>query len=193
MDVPSDLQLKLLDISLSESAYTRTCTKCLGTLKRGAVNPKELQHSKKAEDAQKQAMWSSRGDLLKQAYQALKENHFANASKNFEAYIRILEVVFDQKPGNLNPDHFREMNKIDEMKTLVLVYWELTQIFDGKNERLTDEYCNQLGKFGRCSPLKVSLLENIRGYEPKMTYKKYFRRTEKQLRGESTGLLSFFR
>jgi hypothetical protein len=193
MDVPSELQLKLLDISLAESMYSQTCADCLRLLRRGATNPNEFKHSKQVEDQQKQSMWSSRGDLIKRAQQALKESHWSNATKNFEGYIHVLEVVFDQKPGKLTPDHFRELNKIEEMKSLILVLWELIQIHDGKNERLMDEYCNQLGKFGQCSPLKLTMLDKIKEYDTKATFKKYLRRTEKQLRGESGGLFGIFK
>ena len=190
VEIPSELQLKLLDISLNDSLHSQVCGDCLRLLKRALTNPSELKQNNG--EAIKQNLWSSRGDLLKRARTALDENHWANASKNFEAYIHVLETVFEQKPGRLTPEVFREMNKIEEMKTLVLVYWELILINDGKNEKLTDVYCEQLGKFGKCSPLKMTLLDKIKDYESKAVFKKQLRRLDRELRGEK-GFLSIFK
>jgi len=190
--VEPQLQLRLLDISLAESEHAQLCSDCLQLLKRVVANPNELKHKLNSENSHKQNLWSNRSDVLKLARQALSENHWAQASQNFVSYIEALETVFDQKSGTLTPDVFRAMNKIEEMKTLVLVYWELVQIHDGKNEKLTDLYSGQLAKFGKCSPLKTVLLDKLKDYESRAVFKKYIKRTDRELRGEK-GLFSFFK
>lgn len=183
-EVPSELQLILLDISLNDSLFTQVCGDCLRTLKLGAKNPAQLRNSKGSEENQKMALWTSRGDFIKQARKALDENHWLQAAKLYQSYISALEKVFDQRPDSLTPDVFRVMNKIEEMKTLVLVYWELVLIFDGKNERMVDEYARKIVLFGLCSPLKFTLLDKIKAYEPQSSFKKYFKRMDRELRGE---------
>jgi hypothetical protein len=192
MEISSEQQFKLLDISLAESLHTQVCSDCLRQLKGIIGNPGQFRQKQNINEAHKQALWASRGDLLKRAQAALDDSHWAQAAKNYEAYIQVLETIFEQKPGQLAPDAFRAMNKIEEMKTLVLVYWELIQIHDGKNERMVDAYSQKLAKFGQCSPLKMSLLEKIREYEPKSVFKKYIRRADRELRGEK-GLFSIFK
>jgi hypothetical protein len=192
MEVPSELQLKLMDISLSESLHSQVCGDCLRTLKGAIGNPSQFKQKQNVDEAHKQALWSSRADLIKRARASSDENHWAHASKNYEAYIQVLETIFEQKPGQLTPDVFRAMAKIEEMKTLILVYWELILIHDGRNEKLVDTYSEKLAIFGKCSPLKMSLLDKIKDYEPKSVFKKYIRRTDRELRGEK-GLFSIFK
>jgi hypothetical protein len=190
--VPADLHLRLLDVSLSEAEYPSVCDDCLSELKRVASNPDVLKIKAYGEANRKQALWLSRNDALKKAREALSQNQLLNASTSFLNYIEILRSVFEHGPGPLTPDVFRAMNKIEEMKTLILVYWELVQIQDGKNERLMDQYSRQLALFGKCSPIKMALLQELQAYAPKAQFKKYIRRTERELRGEK-GIFSIFK
>ncbi len=191
-NIPADLHLRLLDISLNEAAHPSVCEECLTELQRAVSNPEILKMKANSEAARKQALWSSRSDALKNAREALSQNQLSNASSGFVNYIEILQTVFEHSSGPLTPDVFRAMNKIEEMKTLTLVYWELVQIHDGKNERLMDQYSGQLALFGKCSPIKMALLQKLQAYAPKANFKKYIRRTERELRGEK-GFFSIFK
>jgi hypothetical protein len=117
---------------------------------------------------------------------------YLQAGAEFEEYIRILEVCFDVPKGGLNPEIFREQAKIDELKTLSLVLWELVKVYDGKDEALCAKAGDDLAKFIQFTTLKATLLERVGQYQTRAISKKLIKKLEAKLRGE-TGIFSWLK
>ena len=75
-------------------------------------------------------LWKNRVGLIKQAKMFLSQKNFADAAVSFEKYLRVLEIVYDLKPGGLTPELFRGNTKAQELTVITSVYWDLMRVYD---------------------------------------------------------------
>ena len=60
----------------------------------------------------------------------LSQKALPEAAMSFEKYIKVLEVIYDVKPGQLTPETFSKSNRSKEMTVITSVYWDLIRIYD---------------------------------------------------------------
>ena len=79
----------------------------------------------KAKEQKKLMLWKSRVNLIKKARQSMQEKAFSDAAVAYEKYIKVLEVVFDCKQGELTPEQFKDSARTQELTIVASVYWDL--------------------------------------------------------------------
>lgn len=114
-----------------------------------------LSEVEKAEQARKTKIWEMRLSLIKRGQQAMQQKQYGEAVVSYEKYIRILEIVFNVEPGNLNPEVFKENSRTSEMSILASAYWNLVRIYD-TSPQYSDrqaKFAAQLAQFAPLTPL----------------------------------------
>jgi hypothetical protein len=138
-------------------------TQLAGSVARGAV----LVAREKAREQKKVMLWKSRVNLIKKARQCMTEKAFSEAAVQYEKYMRVLEVVFDAKPGELSPDHFKDSARTQELTVVASVYWDLIRIYD-TSERYGDrmkQACVKLSQFLRFTPIYPDIIKKADAFQ----------------------------
>ncbi len=146
---------KIAKAGNSEVLPGQVCLNCFtqlaGSIARGSV----LHAREKAKEQRKLMLWKSRVGLIKNARVHMNNKAFSDAAVQYEKYIKVLEVVFDVKPGGLTPEQFKESARTQELTVVAGVYWDLLRIYDtsenyGERMRVA---ANKLGLFLRYTPV----------------------------------------
>lgn len=95
-------------------------------ISKGAVLRAEAQ----AKEKNRLMLWKNRVSLVKQAKMCLSQKNFSDAAVAYEKYLRVLEIVYETKPGELSPDLFKSEKRAQEMTVIASVYWDLMRIYD---------------------------------------------------------------
>lgn len=108
-------------------AVCEGCFKQLSkSISKGAVLRAEQQHK----EQNRVMLWRNRVQLVKQAKQHLAQKNYSDAAVSYEKYVRVLEIVYEQKPGELSPALFKNEARAQEMTVIASVYWDLMRIYD---------------------------------------------------------------
>lgn len=144
----------------------QVCAACFaqvaGSIARGSV----LMAREKAKEQRKLMLWKSRVNLIKKARTCMNEKAFSDAAVAYEKYIRVLEVVFDAKPGELSPEHFKESARTQELTVVASAYWDLLRIYDTSEkygERMKAA-ANKLSVFLRFTPIYPDIMRKAEAF-----------------------------
>ncbi len=89
-----------------------------------------LRMQAKAKEQNMVMMWKSRVNLIKHARQCMTQKDFSSAAVAYEKYIKVLEMVYNLKPGDISPNIFNKSAKSKELTVITSVYWDLVRIYD---------------------------------------------------------------
>lgn len=121
------------------------------SLSQGAL----LRRQQAARENNKMMLWKSRVNLVKQAKTQMASKNFSEAALTYEKYLRVLEIVYDKKAGQLTPELFKEKGEQPEMTVIASVYWDLMRIYDSSS-RYADRQqkaAEKLAQFARFTPI----------------------------------------
>ena len=103
--VDLDLREKLKKVDPSFQAGIEICKSCLVDIRKRALGSGGvLLAQERARDDRKKKMWTSRVALVKQGNSLMQNKLYNEAAVSYEKYLRLLELVFDCKTGQLNPE-----------------------------------------------------------------------------------------
>jgi len=116
-------------------APSAACKECISEMRKTASSHSgsagsALLAEAKAKETQKMQLWKSRVQLVRQARSFMDQKMLSDAAVQYEKYIRLLEIVFDAPRGGLNPEHFKEKARTQELTIICSVYWDLIRIYD---------------------------------------------------------------
>lgn len=89
-----------------------------------------LRMEAKAKEQNRILMWKSRVNLVKQARALMINKQFPEAAVAYEKYLRVLEIIYELKAGELSPDLFNRSSRSKELTVITSVYWDLLRIYD---------------------------------------------------------------
>lgn len=118
-----------------------------------------VEEARKAEN--RLQLWRNRVALVKQAKQLMTSKLYSDAAVAYEKYLRILEVVYERKPGELSPELFSSETRRQELTVISSAYWDLMRIYDN-HDRYRDRQmkaAQQLAEFCRFTPVRPSLIK----------------------------------
>lgn len=164
--IDAGLMAKLKESGSVEAFPPQVCPNCFhqlaGSVARGSV----LMMREKAREQKKVMLWKSRVNLIKKARNCMTEKAFSEAAVAYEKYIRVLEVVFDVKPGALTPELFKESARTQELTVVASVYWDLLRIYD-TSPKYGDRQANAANKlslFLRFTPIYPDILRKAEAF-----------------------------
>lgn len=161
------LLIKIQEAGNSENLPSSVCSNCFKEVAGGIARGSVLLAREKARDQKKLMLWKSRVNLIKKARQCMIEKSFSEAAVAYEKYLKVLEVVFDVKPGELSPEQFRESAKTQELTVVASVYWDLLRIYD-TSEKYGERQANaakKLSQFLRFTPIFPDIVRKAETFQ----------------------------
>lgn len=152
--VDTGMKLALQQAGDSESAKS-VCPICYNELAGAVSRGAQLRLEAKAKERNRQMLWKSRVNLVKKARQLMAEKAFSDAAVHYEKYLRVLEMSYELKKGQLTPDVFGKTKRSKEITVVASTYWDLFRIYDtttSYRDRMRDA-ANKLAAFLPFSPI----------------------------------------
>lgn len=142
------------------------CANCYAQLAGGVARGSVLMAREKAREQRKMMLWKSRVGLIKKARGLMQDKAYSEAAVGYEKYLRVLEVVFDVKPGELKPEQFKDSARTQELTVVASVYWDLMRIYDtseryGERMRLASQ---KLALFLRFTPIYPDIMRKAEAF-----------------------------
>lgn len=149
-----------MKIALQENAQLTAlpdsvCAGCYAILSKMVSKGQALRAQQQAKEQNRLLLWRNRVSLVKKAKDLLAQKNFAESAVQYEKYLRILELVYDKKQGELTPDLFSSGSRQQEMTVVASVYWDLMRIYD-QSPRYKDRQmvaAKKLAEFARFTPI----------------------------------------
>jgi hypothetical protein len=155
---------------LNEAGHTdvpsQICDNCFTKLAGGVARGSLLLAREKAKEQRKLILWKSRVHLIKKARQAMTDKQFSDAAVAYEKYIKVLEVVFDCKTGELTPERFKDSARTQELTVVASVYWDLFRIYDTSDkygDRM-QQASRKLAQFLRFTPIYPDIVRKAESF-----------------------------
>lgn len=174
--IDAGMRLSLIESGHPKEAAQEVCTNCINELSKRVSQGAKLRAQRKAREANLTALFRNRISVLKQARVYLAQRVYAEAAIEYEKYLRILEIVFEAKPGTLNPESFKVGKKTAEIDSVLTVLWELLKIYD-----MNTSYQNKLKEkvelflvFSKAAPGFSKMAAKIQAFAPKARNKEVF-------------------
>lgn len=128
--VDTALKVALRSTGQGDNLPTKVCPNCYENLTKNVSQGVKLRMEQDAREKNKVKMWKSRVNLVKQGRALMAQKAYSEAAVVYEKYIRVLEVVYNLKRGELSPKIFNNSQRSKEMTVIASVYWDLVRIYD---------------------------------------------------------------
>jgi hypothetical protein len=130
ISVDTGMRLALSSTGMADKLPDRVCPRCYDTLSGKVSQGVKLRIEQETREKNKMMLWKSRVNLIKQARQLMSAKAYSEAAVAYEKYLRVLEIVYNVKKGELSPDVFSKSKRSKEMTVVTSVYWDLFRIYD---------------------------------------------------------------
>lgn len=159
--VPSLIGIEAgMRISLQENAKLASvpesvCAGCHSILSKMISMGAVLRSQEAAKEQNRLMLWRNRVALVRKAKNHLAAKEYGESAIFYEKYLRVLELVYDRKQGELSPDLFSADSRQQEMTVVASVYWDLMRIYD-QSPRYKDRQvasAQKLAEFIRFTPI----------------------------------------
>jgi hypothetical protein len=154
--IEPQLRERMLKLDPEFRPADQMCKSCLNDLRKNAYGfGGMLMAQERAHDERKKLLWQSRVSLLKKGPNLMAKKLYTEAAVSYEKYLRVLELIFDCKPGELNPESLKDFAKTAELTIIVRVYWDLLRIYDSSSQYADRQKhaASQLAKFINYTPI----------------------------------------
>ena len=121
----------------------------------------------KAKEERKIKLWHNRIAFLKKGNSLMQSKLFGEAAVTYEKYLKILEMVYDTKSGELSPEQFKDTARTAELPVITSVYWDLLRIYDTSPKCLDRQKraAVQLARFATMTPLYADILRKAEAFQ----------------------------
>ena len=130
ISVDTGMRVGLSATGMAESVPERVCQACYDALSGKVSQGVKLRIEAETREKNKMMLWTSRVNLIKQARHLMTQKAYSEAAVAYEKYLRVLEIVYNVKKGELSPDVFNKSKRSKEMTVVTSVYWDLFRIYD---------------------------------------------------------------
>ncbi|MGZ3795331.1 MAG: CFI-box-CTERM domain-containing protein [Pseudobdellovibrionaceae bacterium] len=158
--VPSDLAMKME--AAGESIPGQVCVGCLSEIQRKVSSSSGgvLMAQERAKEQHRLSLWKNRVQLIRQARVYMNGKMYSDAAASYEKYLKVMEIVFECKKGELNPAIFKESARHTELTVVASVYWDLLRIYDTSHQYAERQnHCaKQLASFIRFTPIYPDII-----------------------------------
>ena len=147
--------------SLERKIPDRVCASCYESLTGSVSQGLKLRMERDQREKSKMMVWKNRVHLIKNARTMMQQKAYSEAAVQYEKYLRVLEVVYNLKKGELSPAVFNNSSRSKELTVIASVYWDLVRIYD-TSPRYGDRMQNaatKLAQFLQFSPIYPDILK----------------------------------
>ena len=166
---PVDQELQLKIEASGEVLPTEICLGCINDLSKLIANSSGgvLLAQARAKEQHRLNLWKSRVALIRKARAFMNQKMFSEAAVDYEKYLKILEIVFECKKGELiRPQMFKESARTSELTVVTSIYWDLIRIYDS-NPKYYDRQliaAQQLAKFVQYTPIFPDVIKRAESF-----------------------------
>ncbi len=129
----------------------KVCASCFDILTGSVSQGLKLRMERDVREKNKMMMWKNRVHLIKNASGLMSQKAYSEAAVQYEKYLRVLEVVYNLKKGELSPSVFNNSSRSKELTVVASVYWDLLRIYD-THPRYADHMTKSAGKLAQFLP-----------------------------------------
>ncbi|CAN5725778.1 hypothetical protein BH10BDE1_BH10BDE1_29820 [soil metagenome] len=130
ISVDAGLRISLQTHAGLQKVPDAVCAGCHSILSKMISMGAVLKSQAQVKEQNRLMLWRNRVNLVRKAKEHLAQREYGEAAVHYEKYLRVLELVFDKKPGELKPDLFSSEARRQEMTVVTSVYWDLMRIYD---------------------------------------------------------------
>ncbi|MBC7371610.1 MAG: hypothetical protein H7326_08600 [Bdellovibrionaceae bacterium] len=165
--VPAEIIMKMQ--AAGESIPPQVCVGCITEIQRTIASSSGgvLMAQERAKEQHRLSLWKNRVQLIKQARAFMNQKMYTEAAAAYEKYIKIMEIVFECKKGELKPELFKESARHTELTVVASVYWDLLRIYD-MSDRYAERQANcarQLASFIRFTPIYPDIIRKAEAFQ----------------------------
>ena len=144
----------------------RVCAACFEMLTSSVSQGLKLRMERDVREKNKMMMWKNRVHLIKNARGLMAQKAYSEAAVQYEKYLRVLEVVYNVKKGELSPAVFNNSSRSKELTVVASVYWDLLRIYD-TSPRYADNMLRaalKLSQFLPFSPIYPDIIKKAESF-----------------------------
>jgi hypothetical protein len=130
LPIETAMKVALSATGLNQTIPSFACKSCFTELSGRVSQGMRLRLEKEAREQNKLMLWKNRVNLIKQARTLMEQKSYSEAAVAYEKYIRVLEMVYNLKQGELSPAVFNNSKRSKELTVITSVYWDLMRIYD---------------------------------------------------------------
>ncbi|PIT99412.1 MAG: hypothetical protein COT74_10445 [Bdellovibrionales bacterium CG10_big_fil_rev_8_21_14_0_10_45_34] len=128
--IESGMRLRLQDSGYTEVIPDQVCPRCYTLLGKFISQGAKIKAEEEAKEKTKMTLWKKRTQLVRDGREQFASNAFSQAAVNYEKYLKVLEIIYEIKPGGLSPHLFQDAQKSKEVNVICSVFWDLYRIYD---------------------------------------------------------------
>ncbi len=147
--VDTALRVSLETTNMETRLPPSVCVNCYSELTSSVSQGLKLRIEAEQREKNKMTMWKHRVELVKQARQHMLYKGYSEAAVLYEKYLRVIELVYNKKKGELSPEIFNNSKHSKELNVIAAVYWDLLRIYDSSPRHMTrmQETADMLARF----------------------------------------------
>ncbi len=130
VSVEAGMRLALEKLPNVGQLPAQVCSTCYSQLTGAVSQGVKLRLEQLAREKNRHMLWKSRVNLVKHARQMMIQKAYSEAAISYEKYIRVLEISYELKAGELNPNVFGKSSRSKELTVIATTYWDLMRIYD---------------------------------------------------------------
>lgn len=130
ISVDTGMRVGLSTTGMATDIPDKVCANCHESLSGKVSQGVKLRIEQENREKNKMMLWKSRVNLIKKARLLMTQKAYSEAAVAYEKYLRVLELVYNVKKGELTPDVFNKSKRSKEMTVVTSVYWDLFRIYD---------------------------------------------------------------
>lgn len=186
--VDTGLRVALKEAGSTENPPERVCASCYDQLTSSMSQGLKLRMERDVREKNKMMMWKNRVHLIKNARGLMAQKAYSEAAVQYEKYLRVLELVYNLKKGELSPSLFNNSSRSKELTVVASVYWDLVRIYD-QSPRFGDRMqssASKLAEFLPYSPIFPDIMKKAEAFSKTAKNQaviKNFLRTTRSKRG----------
>jgi len=189
LPVDPGLKLRLKELGIP-SDFSEVCNSCFSNLTGQVSTGAQIRARENARQQHRMNMWRNRVNFIKHAKHSMEKKAYSDAAIFYEKYLRILEIIYDVKSGELKPDLLKNRARSKELTVITSVYWDLIRIYDtvAKNTDRLDHAIDQLILFAPQSTINPQLVRDAAHYLGQVKHPEQFRKIERHFGIKRKGL-----
>jgi len=149
--IDTGMRLALRDAGVAEQIPDQVCPNCYEHLTGHVSQGLKLRMERDMREKNKMIMWKNRVHLIKNARGLMTQKAYSEAAVQYEKYLRVLEMVYNLKKGELSPAVFNNSSRSKELTVIASVYWDLVRIYD-TSPRYAERMQSAAGKLSQFLP-----------------------------------------
>jgi hypothetical protein len=142
------------------------CPNCFNGFNSQLARDAQKKNRRQAKEQHRLTLWRSRVQLIREARDRFAAKDYPGSVVNYEKYFRVLEIIYEVKPNEIQVAHFNNSARSKELVVIASAYWDLMRIYDQskKFSKRLDQCAEKLGEFLPFTPIFAEISRKVEDY-----------------------------